>query len=123
MRTHLNVLAILYLIGSLGELLVALVVFGVLGGAGALSGDLAAFSFLLGLGTVIGFFLLALALPGLVLAWGFWRLRGWSRPLGFVLAILNLFNPPLGTLLGIYTLWVLMKDETRYLLDGGAVRV
>lgn len=121
MRTHLNVLALLYLLGSLGELFVAMLVLGVLGGAGALSGDLFAFSFLVGLGTFIGFFLLILGLPGLVLAWGFWKQRGWSRPLGFILGILNLFNAPLGTILGLYTLWVLIQDETGRLLQARPV--
>lgn len=117
MRTHLNVLAVLYLIGSIGELLAAMIVFGAMAVPGVISGDLVAFSVLLGIGSFVGFFLLVLALPGLFLAWGLWTRRSWARPLGFVLGVLNLFNPPLGTLLGIYTMWVLMKDEARIELE------
>lgn len=117
MRTHLNILAILYLLTSLGEVLAALALFGLLSGVGALTGDVFAFSFLAGLGTLLGGFLLLLGLPGLVLAWGFWRANWWARPLGFVLGVLNLFNAPLGTLLGIYTIWALLQDETRRMME------
>lgn len=117
MRTHLNILAVLYLLTSIGEVLAAMAVFGVLGGVGLLSGDLFAFSFMAGLGTLIGAFLLMIGLPGLFLAFALWRRKWWARPLGFVLGILNLFNAPLGTLLGIYTLWVMIQAETRSLLE------
>lgn len=121
MRTHLNVLALLYLLTSIGEVVAAFAIFGILGGVGLLSGDVFAFSFLAGLGSILGFFLLLIGLPGLILAWGFWKLKSWARPLGFVLAVLNLFNAPLGTLLGIYTIWALLQDETTRLLEGPAV--
>ncbi|HUF11779.1 MAG TPA: hypothetical protein VMN78_01605 [Longimicrobiales bacterium] len=121
MRTHLNVLALLYLLASIGEVIAAFAIFGILGGAGLLSGDVFAFSFLAGLGSILGFFLLLIGLPGLILAWGFWKLTSWARPLGFVLGVLNLFNAPLGTLLGIYTIWALLQDETTRLLEGVAV--
>lgn len=120
MRTHLNILAILYLLTSIGEVVAAFALLGILGGIGLLSGDVFAFSFLAGLGSILGFFLLLIGLPGLFLAWGLWRLKSWARPLGFVLAVLNLLNAPLGTLLGIYTIWALLQEESRRLLDGDA---
>lgn len=121
MRTHLNILAILYLITSIGEVLAALALFGILSGIGLLSGDVFAFSFLAGLGSLIGFFLLLIGLPGLILAWGLWQLKSWARTLAFVLGVLNLFNAPLGTLLGIYTIWAMLQEETKRLLGGTAV--
>lgn len=119
MRTHLNILAVLYLITSIGEVFAAMIVFGLMSGIGVLSGDVFAFSFMAGLGTLIGAFLLIVGLPGLFLAWGFWRLSSWARPLGYVLGVLNLFNAPLGTLLGIYTIWALLQEETKRLLGAG----
>ncbi|MFQ5928637.1 MAG: hypothetical protein ACE5MK_02990, partial [Acidobacteriota bacterium] len=38
--------------------------------------------------------------------------RSWARILVLVLGFLNLICIPIGTALGIYTIWVLMKDET-----------
>ena len=121
MRTHLNILAVIYLITSIGEVIAAMAIFGLMSGIGLLSGDVFAFSFMAGLGTVIGFFLLIIGLPGLFLAWAFWRLKSWAVPLGYVLGVLNLFNAPLGTLLGIYTIWALLQDETKRLLTGDAL--
>jgi len=117
MRTHLNILAILYLLTSIGEVLAGLALIGIAGAGGLLTGDVFLFSLIAGLGSIFGFFLIAIGLPGLILAYGLWRARWWARPLGFVLGVLNLLNPPIGLLLGIYTIWVLLKDETRALLD------
>jgi hypothetical protein len=39
--------------------------------------------------------------------------RGWARPVGIVLAILNLVIPPFGTALGAYALWVLTHAHSR----------
>ena len=121
MRTHINILAILYLLTSIGEVIAGMALIGLASFGGMLTGDVFLFSLIAGLGSVFGFFLILIGLPGIFLAYGLWRMRSWARPLGFVLGILNLFNPPLGTLLGIYTLWVMLKDESRDLLDGRAV--
>ena len=121
MRTHLNILAILYLLTSIGEIIAGMALIGLASFGGMLTGDVFLFSLIAGLGSVFGFFLILIGLPGIFLAYGLWRMRSWARPLGFVLGILNLFNPPLGTLLGIYTLWVMLKDESRDLLDGRMV--
>lgn len=117
MRTHLNVLAILYVLTSIGEVLGGLALIGIAGIGGAFTGDIFAWTMIAGIGSLFGAFLIMIGLPGLFLAYGLWRLRWWARPLGFVLAILNLMNPPIGTVLGIYTIWALVQEETKRLLD------
>ena len=117
MRTHLNILAILYVITSIGEILAGLALIGIASVGGAFTGDIFLWSMIAGLGSIFGAFLIMIGLPGMFLAYGLWRARWWARPLGFALGILNLFNPPIGTMLGIYTLWVLMRDETRTLME------
>lgn len=117
MQKHLTFLAIVFIIGSLAELLGALLLLGF--GATIpffFLDDLLPSAIAGGMITAIGVFLLLLALPGLILAWGLLQQRSWARPLGFVTGALSLFNPPLGTILGLYTFWVLLKDETRVLL-------
>ena len=54
-----------------------------------------------------GFFVLT-GVVGLIAGWGLYERRQWARILAIVLAFLNLLHPPLGTALGIYTLWVLL---------------
>ncbi|HVO58974.1 MAG TPA: hypothetical protein VMT51_14880 [Dongiaceae bacterium] len=44
----------------------------------------------------------------LVLAWGLFQRASWARYLGVALGFLALFRFPLGTALGVYTLWVLL---------------
>ena len=35
----------------------------------------------------------------------------WARTAAIILGVLALFHPPLGTALGVYSLWVLLADE------------
>jgi hypothetical protein len=48
----------------------------------------------------------------LVLAWGLFEREPWARVLGLVIGFLALLRFPLGTALGIYTLWVLLPEES-----------
>ena len=121
MRTHLNILAVLYLLTSIGEVLAGTALIGLASFGGMLTGDPFLFSLIASIGSVVGFFLILIGLPAIFLAFGLWKLRPWARILGFVLGVLNLLNPPLGTLLGIYTLWVLTRDEATDLLEGRVV--
>jgi hypothetical protein len=43
--------------------------------------------------------------------------RELARAIAMILAVLNLFFLPVGTALGIYTLWVLTQDEIRPLFE------
>ena len=57
----------------------------------------------------------ALAMFGvlhLVLAWGLFERESWARMLGVVMGFLALLRFPLGTALGIYTLWVLLPEKS-----------
>jgi len=48
----------------------------------------------------------------LVLAYGLFERESWARVLGLVIGFLALLRFPLGTALGIYTLWVLLPEES-----------
>lgn len=61
--------------------------------------------------TVSGIFL-ATGVIGAVAGWGLYEHRSWARILAIVLAFLNLLHPPLGTAIGIYTLWVLLPSAS-----------
>jgi protein-S-isoprenylcysteine O-methyltransferase Ste14 len=60
----------------------------------------------------VGIFLGLFGLLHLVLAWGLFERESWARMLGLVIAFLALLRFPLGTALGIYTLWVLLPEES-----------
>jgi hypothetical protein len=57
---------------------------------------------------LIGF----LSTLGLVGGVGLLAFKPWARYLVIVVAALGCLNIPIGTLKGVYTLWVLLQDET-----------
>lgn len=65
-------------------------------------------------GLVAGVAVLAWVKAGacLMAGWGLLQREPWARILAIVLAFISLLNVPLGTALGIYTLWVLLPDRS-----------
>ena len=126
MQTHVKVVGVAFIVfGALG-ILAATVIMLVLGGAAGIVGvsadpEEAAFALpIIGLtGTLLSMFLFALSIPGLVTGFGLLSFKPWARILGIVLCAIQLINIPLGTLLGIYGLWVLLNSDTERLFSGG----
>jgi hypothetical protein len=112
MKDHVTVVAILRIGCALLGLLAAAIVFVATVGGGLISGDAEAIRLTGLVGTVVGVSLGALSLPGLIAGAGLLRRWTWARWLSLVLAVLDLFLVPIGTLFGIYAIWVLMQDET-----------
>lgn len=116
MARHVAILGFLHAIfGALGVLAgLVVMIFGLGGGlmawlgGGDGSGPIAAL--LATLGSSIGLIALASGGIGLLTGLGILGRRAWGRFLGIVLSALNLFNFPLGTLIGGYGLWVLLSD-------------
>ncbi len=63
-------------------------------------------------------------LPGIfayvAAGFGLLRYKSWARFLVIILAILNLILFPIGTVIGIYTLWVMFNNETKALFEPGS---
>lgn len=117
---HVPILGWLYIISSAFFLLIGLFLFVLLGGLGAFaaSGDPEAPYILLLVGLFVGGIMAVVALPGLLAGWGLLRRKNWGRVLALIVAILNLFNFPLGTALGAYTLYVLLQNEATPYFQG-----
>lgn len=64
---------------------------------------------------VVAAIILVLSIPGIVAGYGLLRYQNWARILTMVLAVVDLFNIPVGTAVGIYSLWVLTQSETERL--------
>jgi len=62
--------------------------------------------------SVVGWGLMIAAVVGLMAGWGLLQRAPWARLLALILAFLALFNVPFGTAIGVYTLWVLLPDES-----------
>jgi hypothetical protein len=78
---------------------------------GLISGDHTAIAITALVGTLIGGFILLLSIPGLIGGIGLLYRKEWARILVIILGFLNLLNIPFGTILGIYTIWALMRPE------------
>lgn len=113
MRKHIDMVAYLHIAYGFLILLTAFFVFIAVAGGGLLSGDMQAIFITTGIGLGVGIFLTILALPSLAGGYGLLKRKEWSRILIIIISFLDLFSFPIGTALGIYSLWVLFKGEAQ----------
>jgi len=120
METHIKVISWLYIIlGGLGLLGAAILILLVAGG-GLISGDQTAILVTTLVSVILGGAIILISVPGIIAGIGLLRYRPWARILALVLGILNLPGFPVGTILGIYTIWALLDDESAGLFESGA---
>lgn len=124
MATHIRVVAWLHIVfGALGlcAALVALLFFGGLAGLVGIadhSSDARVAVPVLGIIGGVAFVVIAvLSLPGLIAGIGLLSYRPWARIVTIILSALHLFNVPLGTAVGVYSLWALLSTEGARLFD------
>jgi hypothetical protein len=48
----------------------------------------------------------------LLLAWALFQREPWARPLGLIIGFVALLRLPFGTALGIYTIWILLPQQS-----------
>jgi hypothetical protein len=122
LRTHVTVLGWLYIIGHIIFLIIGAFVFVLLTSIGAISGDSEAMVVLGIVAALVAGLLTLLAIPGIAAGIGLLQRRSWGRILAIVVGILNLVNVPIGTVVGAYTLWVLLQENaTPYFEDHGGL--
>ena len=120
MDTHVKVVGVLNIaLGSCGLVIAVLFVL-IFGGAAGIVGastdpEAATAVPIIGIvGTALVMLMLALALPAVIVGIGLFRMRPWARIGGIVLSIFHLIWIPIGTIIGVYSLWVLFsKDSER----------
>ena len=116
-KQHLTVVAALNIgLGVLGVVL-AMIAFVVLAGIGLLSGDADALPILMFIAVIAAGFLLITSVPDIIGGIGLVKRQSWARILVLILSVLKLINFPLGTIVGIYSIWLLMQDEAVQMLD------
>ena len=111
MEQHITLLGWLHIATNALLILIAGFMFVVMVGAGLMSGDAEAVRVMPIIGTAVGGFMTALALPGILTGIGLLKRKPWARIAAAVLGIINLMNFPLGTAVGVYTLWILLQNE------------
>ncbi|MBN2543637.1 hypothetical protein JXI42_12295 [bacterium] len=112
METHVKILGILYIAFNILSLIAAIIIFTTLMGLGIISGEREAIGILFIISMIVTTIMVILSLPGILGGIGLLKLWSWARILVLILGFLNLLSFPIGTALGIYTIWVLVQDKT-----------
>jgi hypothetical protein len=110
-KQHIPILGVLHLASGVLWAIIGVFIFLFLSGLGAAVHDPVAFRVLTVVGTVVGTLLVVLSVPGMVAGYGLLKQRSWARGLAIAVGFLSLFNVPIGTLIGIYTLFVLLQTD------------
>jgi hypothetical protein len=116
-QNHITLLGVLHIARGALVLLIGVILFGLLTGIGVISDDSTALGVLGFIGTALMLLLVALAIPCVLAGIGVLLRREWGRITALVVGILSLIDIPIGTAIGVYSIWVLMNDETRALFQ------
>jgi hypothetical protein len=110
--THIDVLGWLYIVFGVLGMVIGIALFLFFGSLAFLPDDTTGMAILLIVGWFIGGLLVVTSIPEVIGGIGLLKRKSWARILVIILGFLNLIDIPLGTILGIYTLWVLLKEES-----------
>jgi hypothetical protein len=111
MQKHVTVVAALQVGYSLFGIIAAIVVFIVLRQVSHFADDYEAQYVLWAVGTYLPLFLFILSVPGLIGGIGLFLYKSWARILVLIVSALDLLNIPIGTIIGVYSIWVLVQDD------------
>lgn len=112
---HVTVVGVLHIGMGAVMALVGLIVFMMMIGVGFLSGDREAMRVLPFVAIMVCGVMLVTGLPAIIGGFGLLKHKNWARILLMVVAAVDLLNMPVGTAIGVYTLWTLMQDEVEAL--------
>jgi hypothetical protein len=62
--------------------------------------------------STVGWLILVKAALGFAVGWGLLQREEWARTFALVLGFIAILSVPIGTALGIYTLWVLLPSQS-----------
>ncbi|NIN67364.1 MAG: hypothetical protein GTO63_22220 [Anaerolineae bacterium] len=124
MQKHVTVVGVIHIAYNAFGILAAMATFLFVVGGGLVGGLVSGeeeivipITFLVG--TAATFWLLLVSVPGIIGGVGLLRQRPWGRYMVLVLSVLDLLNIPIGTAIGVYSIWVLLQEETAKLFASG----
>ncbi|MCY1722962.1 oligosaccharide flippase family protein [Prolixibacteraceae bacterium Z1-6] len=111
MERHINVVAALQIGYSILGLIIAGTLFAVFYLIGDFVDDHEAQFVLSIIANVIMVVSVIVSIPGILAGIGLFKRKEWARILTLIISVLNLFSFPIGTALGIYSIWALVQPE------------
>ena len=112
METHIKVVGLINIVFGILGLMAAGIVFIAVAGGGLLSGDEEAILITSIVATSVSSIIAIFSIPEIIAGWGILKMKSWGRILGIVIGVLDLLAFPIGTAFGVYSLWVLLNEET-----------
>jgi hypothetical protein len=113
MNSHVNIIAVLWIVTGIFGLFLAFTVFGILFGITFIPDiDYEAVIILRIIGLWGSLFIAILSAPELIAGIGLMKKKEWARILTLIVSFLNLVFFPFWTILGIYSIIILLKEET-----------
>lgn len=112
MEKHVNVIASLQIGLSILRLIVVAIIFTILHFIGDFAGDPEAELVLSIIANIIMIVSLILSFPGILAGIGLFKRKEWARVLTLIISVLDLVNFPIGTAVGVYSIWALSQNET-----------
>lgn len=112
MEKHINVVASLHIGLGIFTIILGLIAYVALYFAGNMSGDSEAQFVLSIIANIIIIFFVILCIPGIIAGIGLFKRKEWARILTLIISVLDLFNFPFGTAVGVYSIWALVQPET-----------
>ncbi|RJP25802.1 MAG: hypothetical protein C4527_16515 [Candidatus Omnitrophota bacterium] len=125
MDQHVRIVGVLHIIAGAFGILIGIIVLFVMGGVAFIVGVSAetggseiAIPILMAIGVIFAGFAMITSIPGILAGLGLLKRQSWARFLAIFISILYIpLHVPLGTALGVYSLWVLFSKETELLFN------
>ena len=120
MDKHVTVVGILRVgLSAMGVLAAVMIILILLGTGLAVwfSGEEEVLPILAAVGLGVGGVIVVLSVPGIVGGVGLLRHRNWARYVVLVLSVIDLINFPIGTIVGVYSIIVLVQEKTVALFE------
>jgi hypothetical protein len=119
MEKHITLTAVLHIGYGILGLVFGTAVWMFFSFIGIKTGDEEAMAILGFIGPLVAVVSYIFSVPGIIGGVALLKRRQWGRILTLILSVILLLDIPFGTALGIYSLWVLVQDETKRLFASG----
>lgn len=113
MEKHISVVAALHIGMSILGIIFSIFLFFGLNLIGAFTGDNQVVAIFSIISKVLTLFILLVSIPGIIAGIGLLKRKEWARVLTLVLSVLDLLHFPIGTAIGIYSIWALVQPDVQ----------
>jgi hypothetical protein len=112
MEGHVRTVASLHIALSILGFMLAIILYSLLNVIGNFIGEPEPGIILSIVANTLAIFLFILSIPGFIAGLGLFKYKEWARILILIISALKLLSFPIGTAVGIYSIWALVQKET-----------